>query len=413
MPALPFSPPLLAVLLLLAIAHVCFLLFADYASRGLDALLVQGALKDAERVNLEQQKVRLFALVILAFEMALFLGSSAVRAEAPALSTALFVCATLLQTYIQQKLEIKAQRALAEQNKEPAAQAAEHARERMQALLRSLVALTVSVSLYGFTVLVCLRWALSAARAADYSNQAQSIVAFAASSGALLAGLTVHFLTTRLFVRLLHPARKLGKDVPEWELIKSAFAAAGMPAPAAYVWTQVLTSPRTVLVTGIRQIWPSVAVFIAPQALAELTPNQLYAVFAHEASHLYHHHLLKRLGLLVAALITTTLATSTALLALHPQSPLTLTLALAIGSWYAVSRAMTRGKLFQEIEADRTAVTRMGADAQALIEALGRLQQVQDWGQDLRIRVQLLERLAQEQSLARSVQEPQDQKKAA
>lgn len=395
MPEIPnslYSAPLLAVLLLLGIAHVSFLIFSDYASRNLDQLLIQGVLKDPARVELEQQKVRLFALVILAFEMALFLGSGTVRAEAPAVTTVLFVVATLVQTYIQQKLEIKAQPATVNPS-----------RERVGSLLRSLVALSLSVSLYGLTVLISLRGALQLARNAGYSPQIQSLVAFVASTGALLAGLTVHFLSTRLFVRLLHPAKCLGRDLAEWQLLKSAFARVGLRAPAAYVWTNSHTSPRTVLVTGIRQIWPTVAVYIAPQALNEMTPNQLYAVFAHEASHLHHNHLFKRLALLAGSLITTTLATSMALVTLRPESPAALALVLALASWYAVSRAMTRSRLFQEIEADRTAVTKCGADARALIEALAQLQPTHEWGQELRIRVKLLETLAEEQSQAQPI----------
>lgn len=370
------SPTLQALLLLTAIPAVGYLLFADYQGRALDRLLLLRELQKGDRALIELQKVRLVSMVGLVFQLALFFGSGAVRAQSPLLVTIAFAAAVLVQGLSQGKLESKIRLPVMGPPVPGSGKFMDGPRQTLLLAVRSVAMLVLGGAIYLGCVLGCLKGA------ALLFGREMPAVFFIAGWVGILAGLAVNFALTRWYLRWTLPVVRLGRDLPEWELLRAAYQAAGLDTPAAYLWRDALWSPSTVLVTGFSRLRFSSAVFVSPKVLAALTPQELHAVFCHEAAHQRSRHLERRLGLALGMIFFSTVCVSLFMvlgfMAMQQsgragESPAGLGGILAMVAFVITFRSLARQSQVHELNADRAAVLDLGADAEALIGALVKL----------------------------------------
>lgn len=369
------SQPLQALLILVAIPPVGFLLFADYERRLVDRLLLLRELQKTGRAMIELQKVRLVSLIAMVFQLALFLGSGRVRAEQMGLSLVAFLSAIVIQAIAQARLEGIIRLGAGEDE----AITLKTPRGLLLVALKGIAAIIVGAVLYAFCVLGTLKLT------ALIFGKEHPWLFFVAGWLGIFAGLALNFALGRFFLRFTIPARRIGRDEPEWELLRDAFSRTGR-TPPAYVWSDSAWSPQTVVIAGFRHLPGSLALFISPRAFKELTPQELHAVFCHEAAHQYRSHLLKRLGLALALIFMSTLSV-TALLVLGfmaargesggntQGSPMGLGALLAFTAFLITFKALAGQSQAHELEADRTAIQELGADTLALISALRKIDQ--------------------------------------
>jgi Zn-dependent protease with chaperone function len=120
--------------------------------------------------------------------------------------------------------------------------------------------------------------------------------------------------------------------------------------------------------------------FLGETLFEKLSEDEVEAVVAHEASHLYHGHLLKRAGLGFTVFVSSMFLCGIFLVIQHYPEPPRYPALLLLSFFLLVPGVITASFLklqtiAAEFEADQTAVLKFGASALSLISALRKLEE--------------------------------------
>jgi Zn-dependent protease with chaperone function len=305
-----------------------------------------------------------------------FFATRPYRTEHPIASIAFFLGAIAAQTWLQARAAKRISPVGVKQDQDESPLARE---------LNSSLWLGGMITAYlGFTALL----ALSLASVFHSLGATQALTALAGGAGALggvILGLTFVYAIAPLTIRKVFPVR----DMPPSELrlmIEKGFEQSKLDTPDIYIIRGDDLSAHNLMVAGFpkgRGIFrPAVFVFDALVRAANtgekgFTPAELNAMILHEVSHASLNHLKKRLTTTCLSLPISVLVGSGAWMAaqlyLAPGvaelTQFVITLGVIVTPFRLVNQLIRK----QEVEADLNAVIQFGADPQAMISALERL----------------------------------------
>ncbi len=375
------DPAATALILLTAIPPVGILLFADYEERHLKRLLLMQKLQQPQIAILELQKIRLLALMAQVFQVVLIFGSPLTRTRFPVVLNGASLLAVLIQAVTQIRLELWIH-ARAQKNAQTSVDLGMgKPSELLSRVARGGGAIALGCILYFASVLLALRVGLGIPRLLGVTDGSPWVMAAAFVGGwsGILLGLVVNFSMAQAYLRWIFSPRAVREGVVAQSAL-DVFGRAGLAQPRVFVFEKMGGAPFTALVTTVpffqKRFRP--AVFISQRLATQLTPEELHAVICHEAAHLQRRHLNRRLGYALAWIFGAT-AVSSALLVISvlvqrasgmAPSALLPGVLLGVLAFVLTFRALGMQSQKQEREADEVALANLGADPEALAQAI-------------------------------------------
>ncbi len=366
---------ILQLLVLSAIPVVIFALWSEYfkAARALQS--------DDENESLElEARIRMAGLLTTIAQLFMFMASGSIRHENPTAGLAgllITLGALVVQAQIQWSLRVSIA-------KDPAA-----AREKIRqetsggggvfgrALLwASLGALSHFAIVFGFAAgsLLFANWA-------GVSKAAMLAIVICSTFAGFGSAMILNFALAPLFMRKVLPAEQIS-DPELIGKIAESFVRAGLKLPDFWLIKGGETRFANAWVAGFTsgRGWFRPGLFLSESLLKSLDSNELRAVVSHEVAHLSLKHLQRRfftalsfgIGLIFVA------AAVSFVIAVKATPPMVgwmglLGPVLGVVCVFGIMRYLGSQVSRCELEADHHAVAVMGADVEALISALKKL----------------------------------------
>jgi heat shock protein HtpX len=376
--------------ILTAIPVVMLAIWADYFGQKLAELTKENPHYDRAT---ELYKIRLAGICAIFFQFGIFMGTGAVRQEAPVVANLFFVVGVLLQSVIQSAVENKLRKPTerlravdAPRTNDtvttPKASEDGAPAEQMDLALRAFFWASVGGALYlaGFALpVIIVSWCAQFLHA---SQPVMTGLVITSAIAGMLGGVAINFALGAFYLRKMLPAH----EVAPGELrtgLEACFSKAGLPAPTYWVLETGRKREATAMMagfpTGRGLLRPGL--FLSRGLLDNLNAEEVRAVVLHEASHVKLTHLYKRL-LYSAVLVvgTTALATFCVFLAsiFLPDSDARsfIGFGAAAGAFVLTFKLLSKQSQIHEFEADMCSVAILGADVESLISALRKLDQV-------------------------------------
>lgn len=368
---LSIQHPVIALTVVAAIPVVLYALWADYYHRYI-ALLESERAEDFDRAS-ELRTVRLSGVFTIAIQALIFLAVQPLRDAYPILSLAIFLVALLAQGQVQFSLE----KSLRKVEAAPT--------ENLQHTLRSMGWLFLSLFTYWVTLAVFVAGAYGLARLFKSSPQGAAVAVLIGQFVGIFAGLAMNYALAPVFLRKMVPVREFGDSEGSLKsLFTGCFSRAGLRTPQFFVIEMERFRWNNALIAGFTngRGFFKAGFFLTRSLIEKLSAEEIEAVACHEVSHSALSHLRNRFVLGAIAVILTTIVAGGLFFVAKTVVPATVfkfakwwILMLPIGVPWLAIRSQSRT---QEFEADAHAVMHLGAKADALAEALKKIDQMND-----------------------------------
>lgn len=376
--------------ILTAIPVVILAIWADYFGQKLENLAKENPHYDRAA---ELYKIRLAGICAIFFQFGIFMGTGAVRQEAPIVSNLLFVAGVLLQSVIQSHIEGKLRKPSERLRAvEPPrtgdtvttptpSERGEHA-EQMALALRAFLWATVGGALYlaGFALPVIVTSFF--AKFIHASEPVLTALIIASAVVGMLGGVGLNFALGAFYLRKMLPAHEIAPGGLRTQL-EACFIQAGLSVPSLWILETGRKREATAMMAGFpsgRSLFRP-GLFLSRGLLDSLNEEEIRAVVLHEISHVKLAHLYKRLiysAILVVA--TTSAATFCVFLGsvflAGSDARSFIGLAAAAGAFIMTFKLLSQQSREHEFEADIFAVADLGAQSEYLISALRKLDKV-------------------------------------
>lgn len=351
-----------------AIPVVMFMLWAEYLRQGWKDDVESS---NDDRLELTIARIRIAGLLATTLELVVFLAASPIRQE-DAVAGMLGIWITLAALVFQ-----RIQQAGLENEVLSSAGAQERARPAPvlgSGLLWAFAGVVIYLSLLGGSMM-----AAALAIALFKWTGLKAVLALGAGTvaGYSLA-LASNFVLSPWLLKKVIPSVEF-PDCTARTAIQGWFGQAGVPTPELRITNSNAFRAANAWVTGFAWIGGALrpVLWTTPTLLHELSAAELEAVLKHEIVHLRRNHLTLRFALAwaMSLLVLLSLSGAFALVALLPASatdPIApvFSLFLAVAMVWGAMRGLDEQSRFHELEADRLAVTELGASAVALSSAL-------------------------------------------
>lgn len=313
---------------LAAIPVVLFALWAEYFGQYIDNLEKHDPKYDRK---LELDRAKMASTCVLLFEVVLFVGSMDVLKIYPKLCSATLIAAIVFlgitQAGIERRLRPLPGTPSPESTPVPArkedggSNISETAPTTANPLRALLFAAFGGFS-YVLTLMGTVRVFVWIAQTLHFSDQnAALFVMFGAAVG-IFGGLLLNFALAPWQMRNSLPVYRLPEGSVRTEL-ETVFKNIGKPKFEFYVINVEGARTLTALVSGFsfgRGLFQP-AVFISKSLMSQLTPEEFKAVIAHEAAHIAHNHLFKRVVLSASLIVALTFVSIFGVLLIHALFP--------------------------------------------------------------------------------------------
>lgn len=360
--------PLVRIGILAALPVVTLALWADYAERKWKELQRERGEEPTELLD----TTRLCGILAFAAQMLTWLAGIL---QGHALSASLiFGTAILLQAHTVSGVDRKLR------GTRP------NLSDRVRVGLRGTLWFFAALAVYAAVFTGVTFGSFMLVRALGWSGGAAAgLVSLGALSG-LLAGLALSYALAPFYLSKFLSLRGLNPLVPRDQelgaLLDRCFARAGLRAPAYWLIEMEQPSFANALITGFksgRGVFRP-ALLLTPSLQRELSDIELEAVILHEVAHLKLNHLRRRLLSLLGVFMGSIVAVTVMLVACALFLPAEALVAARLVSpflMFLLPMWLLRGQSQrQELEADRVAVAKLGASADALAEALRKLDRI-------------------------------------
>jgi|GEM_PF-2053454 len=362
----------LGLAVLAGITLTLFALWAEYFKAYLKQETEAGAKLEIAQ---ERFRVRIASLMVVIFQLTLFLSAEPVRKLYPVQSTLLFVVAFMIQSLIQTSIE---KQFLAHGAK------AETPPEVVKNASRGLFWFLTAGLVYTTFVLSSLGVASAIVYFFKTTLVVSNLLVMGSGIFGIGGGIALNFVLGTLWMSKMFSATPLERT-PTEKIATECLQGAGMKAKTPRLF-QIETSggkAGTVVVTGFpsgRGIFKP-AIFFSKKTLETLDANELKAVIMHELGHISMKHLNKRWMLSSALLLVMIFACSflTVLAHYFIQDDAVRSLVgpvVAIAAFVLGTRVMALQSRYHEVQADIFAVKNLRGDIENLASALRKLDQL-------------------------------------
>lgn len=350
---------------LLLIPTIIFALLAEYLTQSFQQELLENPELDREP---ELNKIRVGGIIVLLFQLTLFLSISEVRLAYPFLSQLYFMGVVLLQMRFQSDAERKI-KPVTEKKTD----------DFMGIAFRAALTWMAGVGIYIVILFLCIRGSALIGDLLHTSTPVSIGLMFGGGALGVLLGLGANFLLGPTHLRRTLPAKRL-EDEELKSRLSVCFQKAKLTPPQFWIIELHELKIAHLIFSGLHggpRSFPP-ALFISTYTLSILTESELEAVVLNQVSRLSLKHLSRRfffaLVLILATSFLSLFSIALGRLSLGDQMSFQiLGPAVALSSFIISFRLISNQIRNQEMGADLHCIQVLGASPEHLISALRKL----------------------------------------